>query len=166
MANKLKLFIFSLLFLTLATSFVYAKASALEAVLAFPEKFNEKEVWVKGEVIGEPLKNAQGVWINITSDSKQIGVFSSDRGIIEKITYWGSYRETGDQVRIKGIFYKECPVHQTRDVHLETLEIVKKGHRNEHPISAQKQQLAKILSVICLVTAFIYLTKLKYGKRA
>jgi len=165
MANKLKLFIFSLLFLTLVTPFVYAKVSALEAVLAFPEKFNEKEVWIEGEVIGEPLKGAQGVWMNITSGSKQIGIFSSDKSIIEKITYWGSYHETGDQVRIKGVFYKECPVHQIRDVHLETLEIVKEGHRNKYPISAQKQQLAKILSVICLTTAFIYLIKLKYGKR-
>lgn len=166
MTNKLKLFIFSLLFIILTTSFVYAKASTLEAVLAFSEKFNEKEVWVEGEVIGESLKNAQGVWMNITSGPKQIGIFSSDKGIIEKITYWGSYRYTGDQVRIKGIFYKECPVHQTRDVHLETLEIVKEGYRNKHPISAQKQQLAKILSIICLMTAFVYLIKLKYGKRA
>ncbi len=166
MANKLKLFIFSLLFLTLATPFVYAKASALEAVLAFPEKFNEKEVWIEGEAVGEPLRDAHGVWINITSGSKQIGVFSSDQSIAEKITYWGSYRETGDRVRIKGVFYKECPVHQTRGVYLETLEVVKEGYRNKYPISAQKQQLAKILSIICLTTAFIYLIKLKYGKRA
>ena len=166
MTNKLKLFIFSLLFIILTTSFVYAKASTLEAVLAFSEKFNEKEVWVEGEVIGESLKNAQGVWMNITSGPKQIGIFSSDKGIIEKITYWGSYRYTGDQVRRKVIFYKECPVHQTRDVHLETLEIVKEVYRNKHPISAQKQQLAKILSIICLMTAFVYLIKLKYGKRA
>jgi len=162
---KLKLFIFCLVFIALVTSFAYAKASALEAILAFPDIFDQREVQIEGEAIGEPLNDAQGIWFNISTESQQIGVFSSDKSIIERITYWGSYQETGDQVRVKGIFYKECPDHQISDVHLESLEIIREGYINEYSISSQKQQLAKILSIICLIIAFIYLIKLKYGKR-
>ena len=165
MRVKLKLFIFCLLFLILATPFVYAKASVLEAILAFPNRFDQREVQIEGEAIGGPLNDAQGVWLNISTGSQQIGVFSSDKSVIERITHWGSYQETGDQVRVKGIFYKECPDHQISDVHLGSLEIIREGYRNEYPISPQKRQLAKILSIICLTIAFIYLIKLKYGKR-
>jgi len=165
MRVKLKLFIFCLLFLILATPFAYAKASVLEAILAFPDRFDQREVQIEGEAIGESLNDAQGVWLNISTGSQQIGVFSSDKSVIERITHWGSYQETGDRVRVKGIFYKECPDHQISDVHLGSLEILREGYRNEYPISPQKRRIAKILSIICLTIAFIYLIKLKYGKR-
>ena len=165
MKFKSKLFIFCLLFMTLATSLAYAKASALEALLAFPDRFDQRRVQIEGEVIGEPLNDAQGVWLNISTGPQQVGVFSSDKNLIERIAYWGSYQETGDWVRVKGVFYKECPDHQISDVHLESLEIIREGYVNEYSISPQKQQLAKILSIICLIIAFIYLIKLKYGKR-
>lgn len=166
MRVKLKLFIFCLLLIiTSATFFAYAENISLEDIFAFPEEFSEKEVQIEGEVIGEPLNDPGGIWLNISTGSQQIGVFVFDKEKIEEITYWGSYEETGDHVRIKGIFYKECPDHQISDIHLGSLEIIREGYRNEYPISPQKQQLAKILSIICLAIAFIYLIKLKYGKR-
>jgi len=165
MRVKVKLFIFCLLLMASTTSFAWAENDSLEDIFTSPEEFSEQEVQIEGEVIGEALRDTQGVWINISSGPSQIGVFSSDKSITERITRWGSYEETGDQVSVKGIFYKECPDHQISDLHLERLEIIQEGYRNEYTISSQKQQLAKILSMICLAIAFIYLIKLKYGKR-
>ncbi len=147
------------------TSFAWAENASLEDIFTSPQEFSGQQVQIEGEVIGEALRDARGVWINISSGSSQIGVFSSDKSIAERITHWGSYKETGDQVSVKGIFYKECPDHQISDLHLERLEIIQEGYRNEYIISSQKKQLAKILSMICLAIAFIYLIKIKYGKR-
>ncbi len=165
MRVKLKLFIFCLLLMASAASFAYAENASLGDILASPEEFSGQEVQIEGEVIGEALNDAGGIWLNISTGPQQIGVFSADKEKVEEITYWGSYSATGDQVRIKGIFYKECLAHQISDVHLGSLEIIREGYRNEYPISPQKQQLAKMLSIICLTIAFIYLIKLKYGKR-
>ena len=151
--------------MALAASFAYAENTSLEDLFASPEEFSRQEVQIEGEVIGEALNDPQGIWLNVSTGTQQIGVFSASKEKVEEITYWGSYSATGDRVRVKGIFYKECPDHQISDLHLGSLEIVQEGYKNEYKISRQKQQLAKILSIICLIIAFIYLIKLKYGKR-
>lgn len=165
MTIKLKLLIFCLLLTALAAPFAYAGNVSLGDILASPGEFSGREVQIEGEVIGEALNDAEGIWLNVSTGSQQIGIFSADKEKVEKITYWGSYSATGDWVRVKGIFHKECPDHQISDVHLGSLEIIREGYRNEYSISPQKQQLAKILSIICLIIAVIYLIKLKYGKR-
>ncbi|MCK4519758.1 MAG: hypothetical protein KAT96_01110 [Candidatus Omnitrophica bacterium] len=167
MSGALKHFIFFSLFfflMFLIVPFVYSEVTALGDILDSPQAFNGREVEIEGEVIGESLKDDKGVWINIVSGSKQIGVFSANKRAIEPITYWGSYRYTGDRLRIKGIFYKDCLMHQVSDVHLNTLEVIKKGYRNKFSVSPQKRQLAIMLSIICLMTTGLYLIKLKYGK--
>jgi len=158
-------FIFCLLLIVSAIPFAYAENISLEDVFASPEEFSEQEIQIEGEVIGEALNDAGGIWLNVSTGSQQIGVFSADKGMAEEITYWGSYSATGDQVRVKGIFYKECPDHQISDMHLGSLEVIRRGYRNEYKIFPRKQKLAKILSIICLTIAFIYFIKLKYGKR-
>ena len=165
MTVKLKLFILCLLPMILGVFSGYAENTSLEAIFASPEIFSGAEVQIEGEVIGEPLNDDKGVWFNLSTGSKQIGIFVSDKEIIEVITYWGSYKDTGDQVRVRGTFYKECPDHQISDLHLASLDIIRKGHSNKYFISDKKQLLAKILSIICLTIAVIYLIKLKYGKR-
>lgn len=167
MVMKLKHFV--ILFLVffsaeLSTFFVYSENTAIEDILEAPQNFNTQEIEVVGEVVGEFLKDDEGVWINITSGSQQIGIFSDHKKVIEAITYWGEYRYSGDLVKVKGIFYKECPSHQISDLHLKTLEIIRKGHKNEFLISPKKKQLAIILSIICLMTAGLYFIKVKYGK--
>ncbi|MFH1519822.1 MAG: hypothetical protein ABIE75_04535 [Candidatus Omnitrophota bacterium] len=166
MVGKLKFFTFCLLLLAFSTPFLSVQASVLDAALTSPQEFSGQSITIEGEVVGEPLKDSQGVWINIVSGSKQIGVFSSDKNIVDLITYWGSYRYRGDYLQIKGVFYKDCPVHQISDLHLEVLRVVQEGQRREFTVSAQKKRLAMILSIICLTTAAIYFIKVQYGKRA
>ncbi|MDP8290069.1 MAG: hypothetical protein P9M02_03770 [Candidatus Susulua stagnicola] len=164
MRDQLKFFIFCLLFVVLSIGFVYADSTSLEDILEFPDSYDGKEVQIEGEVIGEPLNGNLGVWVNVSA-KQQIGVFLADKEKIKEITYWGDYRTTGDQVRVKGIFYKDCPEHQISDVHCKSLEVVGKGHKNKYIISSQKKQLAKILSIIFLIIGLIYLIRLKYGKQ-
>jgi len=165
MRIKLKLFIFCLLYITLLIPLVYAESISLGDILDFPDNFSGKEVQIEGEVIGEPLNNPKGVWINISGQQKKIGVFIDDKRKIEEINQWGSYGTIGDQVRVEGIFYKECPDHQISDIHLQRLELISKGYKNEYTVAPSKVKLAKILSLICLVMGLIYLIRLRYGKR-
>ncbi|MCK4912238.1 MAG: hypothetical protein KAS05_00785 [Candidatus Omnitrophica bacterium] len=162
---KTKFFIFCLLFTALFTSFVYAENASLGDILASPNNFTGKEVQIEGEVIGEPLNDEAGVWVNVSTGQEQIGVFFEDKERIEEIIYWGDYSTTGDQIRVIGVFYKNCPEHQVSDLHLKSLKIIHKGYENEYVISPWKKQLAKILSMICLAMALIYFIKLRYGKR-
>ncbi len=166
MIGKLKLFTLYFLFLALSTPFLSVQASVLDAALTSPQEFSGQSITIEGEVVGEPLKDPQGVWVNIVSGSKQIGVFSSDKNMVDLITHWGSYRYRGDYLQVKGVFYKDCPVHQISDLHLEALRVIDQGQRREFVISAQKKRLAMMLSIICLTTAAIYFIKFQYGKRA
>lgn len=165
MKRKIKFFIFCLSFTALLASFAYAENASLKDILASPSNFTGKEVQIEGEVIGEPLNDEAGAWVNVSTGEEQIGVFFEDKDRIEEISYWGDYSTTGDQIRVIGVFYKDCLDHQISDLHLKSLKIIHKGYKNEYAISPWKEQLAKILSMICLAMALIYFIKLRYGKR-
>lgn len=161
------IFLISLLLLISGISLIpaFAQKNSLKEVLNNPSAFDRKVIEIEGEVIGEPLKAEGGLWINIASGSYNIGVFSSDLEVLNPIEFWGSYKEKGDRVRIKGTFYKNCPWHQISDVHLTTLEVVEKGYKKEILVSPQKVQLSIILFTICLATATLYFIKRKYGRK-
>ena len=137
---------------------------ALGDVLQNVDEFDEKMIEIKGEVIGEVLKTAQGSWINISSGIYSIGIFSDKNEAFDAISYWGNYKEIGDTLKVKGIFYKECVSHQIGDIHLESLEVIEQGYEKIALVSQGKIKIAIISFIICLTTAIIYLIKVKYGK--
>ena len=158
--------VFGLWFLALNSPFAYGEVTPLKEILNQPDIFDRKHVEIEGEAIGEVLKDPGGGWVNIASKGYNIGIFSPDAKTLERIEYWGSYKEKGDQLKIKGIFYKNCPWHQISGVHLETLEIVEKGGERVILVSPFKRRLATILFAMSLMIAVIYLIKRKYGREA
>lgn len=151
-----------IIFLTLVLVFlapVVSFASSLGEILGNPAKFDAKKVEIEAEAIGSPLKGDGGVWINVGSRESNIGIFSKDSGVLERIKYWGSYREKGDYLRIEGVFFRNCPFHQISDIHLESLEVVETGYENKISVSPEKVKLAAILFVICLIMGAIYFIK-------
>ena len=48
---------------------------SLEEILKNPQYFDNRKIVFEGEVIGEPLKEEGGVWININQGRVGIGVF-------------------------------------------------------------------------------------------
>ena len=134
--------------------------------MADPQIYNNKSVVVNGEAIGEPLKGKDGVWVNILSEGTSFGVFFDQAKALEDINYWGSYKETGDWLRIAGIFNENCPVHQISDIHANKLSIVRSGKLNRLSVSTNKVKIALISFGVFLILAVIYFIKLRFSKDA
>lgn len=146
---------------------LYERKITLEDVLTRPEEFDNKTVIIEGEVIGEPLGIRQsGVWLNLSAGGYNLGVFLQNKEILEKIKYWGSYKEKGDYVKIEGVFNKDCKQHQERDFHLSNLEIVERGFFREGSVAILKIRMAIMSFIICLTMALIYFIKVRYARRS
>ena len=156
MKHKLKatgVAIFILIF-ALVPSFSFA--ASINEILDQPDQFDEKNIEIEGEVIGEPLRGKDGQWINILSEDSNMGIFLSDPESLKSIEYWGNYKNKGDTVIVRGIFYKDCFLHQISDMHLNSLRVRERGFENQPKVSAEKAKMATILLIVCLSTAIIY----------
>jgi hypothetical protein len=154
-----KLFFLIFIFFSSATW-----AESLKEILQNPSLFDNKKVVLAGEVIGEPLKAKEGLWLNISTKGVNIGVYLEDPSSVEKIENFGSYKNRGDIVRVEGIFHKSCPSHFERDIHAQIVEVVELGYIREEQIPPFKRNLSGALAIICLILATIYFIKMKYGK--
>jgi hypothetical protein len=144
---------------------LWAQPVLLPELLSSPDLFNDTTIEVEGEVIGEPLVDSDGVWINILNKGVNLGIFVFNPQEIKGITYWGSFRAQGDIIRAKGTFYKECSMHQGVDLHAYSIEIVEKGSMHKQSIPHEKVKWTIIAAVVCLLTVIIYIIKGKYGSR-
>ena len=135
---------------------VWGQTVSLPELLSSPDLFDDKIIEVQGEVIGEPLLESDGVWVNILDKGVNLGIFVFNPQEIKDITYWGSFRATGDIIRAKGTFYKECSVHQGVDLHAYSIEIVEKGSLRKESIPHEKVKWTIIAAIICLLTVIIY----------
>ncbi len=137
----------------------------LQSLVEEPDKYNQKMVFLQAEAIGEPLTTDTGIWLNLGSDGYNVAVFLEEKEMLKKINYWGSYKEKGDIVRVKGIFYKNCPIHNQRGIHLVDLSIEKQGEEREHKTSRQKRRIGVISLIICLTIGIIYFIKVKLWQK-
>jgi len=164
MKNK-RLFV-SLFFLFFLLGPVCGYAVSLSDLLADPQTYNNKSIVVNGEAIGEALKDKGGAWVNISSDGTSFGVFFAEAKAVEDIDYWGSYKETGDWLRITGTFNENCPLHQISDIHVDKLSIVKRGKLRKLSVLASKVKIALISFGVFLILAVIYFIKSRFSKDA
>ncbi len=114
------------------------------------------EVIIEGEAIGEELSRGNYSWININDGSNAIGVWISNEEA-DKINSYGNYKNIGDTVKIKGIFYRACKEHGGEaDLHAISIEGVKSGHPVDRPLSIPKMIAAAVLSgaALLLFTAY------------
>jgi len=138
----------------------------LKEILEHPQLFDSKTVIVEGEVVGEILKDkGGGVWINVLDGGYNLGVYARDRNLLKNIKYFGAYRVQGDIIRVRGVFYKDCPVHAERDIHLLSVEIIKRGRRLKDAPSRFKKEVSFVLAIMCLTLVIIYFIRLRYARR-
>ncbi len=163
----MKIFKVIIFFLTLFVLDIpaYAESVSLGNLINQPDKYDQKTITFEAEVIGEPLSTQSGNWFNVTCGSYHIGIFFKDKDLINQLKYWGSYRQRGDIVQVKGVFYKNCPAHSQSGVHLISLELVKRGMDVSYPISSGKIKFAFLSFVICLTMAAVYFIKVRWQKK-
>ncbi|MBU1113306.1 MAG: hypothetical protein KKH93_05475 [Candidatus Omnitrophica bacterium] len=161
------IFSISLLFcLSVFLPFVYSQSTSLKDLMVDPELFDQKEVRVSGEAIGEILQSDGGFWVNLLSSGYNLGIFSQNKSDFEDISHWGSYAETGDQIEVQGRFYKNCFQHQTTDIHMESLNVAKPGHKNSRVVSSRKVKTARLALIICFLVALMYFLKEKIWNKS
>lgn len=133
------------------------------------KKYDGDTVTIEGEAIGEAMTRGEYAWITVDDDpystkSREEGgefVGMSNIGMSVWITrqdaklikYFGGYKYRGDKVRITGIFHRACEQHGgDTDIHGDTLEVLREGHRFPKPLS-----IPKLLAVIVLAAAIAVL---------
>lgn len=142
-----------------------AETVSIKELLINPTLFSGKEVEISGEAIGEPLSAPAGYWFNISADGYQVGVYVSDESLMGIITTWGNYKQIGDRLKVTGVFNDSCPQHKTMDIHARSVYVEESGRKREEFPSLFKKKTALLGLIICLTLTFIYLIKVKYGKR-
>jgi len=85
-------------------------------------------VTLEGEAIGEDLRaDDDHRWVNLLGEAVAVGVYmhESDAAVIDA---YGSYKHTGDVVRVTGILNIACDEHGGEfDVHAEIVQVVSEG---------------------------------------
>jgi len=99
-------------------------------------EYDGKSVEYRGELIGEPMRRGDHIWINVSDGGNAIGIWVR-RSIMPVVRYFGSYSRRGDTVLVRGLFHKSCPQHGgDMDIHAEAVAPVVPGEPKRHPVKA------------------------------
>jgi len=102
------------------------------------KKYDRRIVVFEGEVIREAMFRGRYGWVNVSDGSNAIGIWTLKKNLL-KIKKYGCYQNSGDIVRVIGVFQQSCPEHGgDLDIHAQSLEILKSGHKNVHKIETDK----------------------------
>ncbi|MCM8762085.1 MAG: hypothetical protein NC905_03200 [Candidatus Omnitrophica bacterium] len=127
----------------------------LRVLFETPSLYDGKEVIVKGEVVGDIMRDGKSFWINIEDEGFFIGIVINAFQK-EKIKYTGRYKIKGDVVKISGVYHLHCPLHSgERDIHAEQFEIIESGYKIPEVIES-KRVIGSILLVIITIFLLIY----------
>lgn len=117
-------------------------------------------VTVEGEAIGEDLRaDEDHRWVNLLGESVAVGIYmrNADAALIDS---FGSYKHSGDIVRVTGIVNIACDQHGGDfDVHAEVVQVVSEGQPIFRPPQMWKLVLASVF-----FAAFVLLTVM-YSRR-
>jgi hypothetical protein len=128
--------------------------------------FDGQTVEYSGELIGEPLPRSDNVWINVHDGSNALGVWVG-REVLPAVRYFGSYRASGDWVRVRGVFHRSCPEHGgDMDIHAVHIERLAAGELTRHPVRADRAAEAAGLLVFGGVVFLLWRKREKRPKGA
>lgn len=86
-------------------------------------KYDNKELKIKGEAIGEKMNRGEYGWVNINDGSNAIGIWLTKEQLKE-IEVLGDYKHKGDIIEVTGEFHRSCKEHGG-DVDVHATSIVK-----------------------------------------
>lgn len=103
---------------------------------------DKKEIIIKGEAIGEPMKRGNYTWVNISDGSTAMGIWLKNEDAA-KIKIFGDYKHKGDMVEITGIFNRACEEHGgDMDIHSKAVQSVDNGYKVEEVINRKRLFIA------------------------
>lgn len=118
-----------------------------------------------GEVIGDVFPRGDHDWLNISDGVNAIGVWAEAQAL-EPAPIPGRYGQTGDTVRVTGVFHRACPEHGgDMDIHAITVELLAKGKTRDVGVSGWRLALAIFLTVVDAGAAAWWLAARRRGVR-
>lgn len=122
--------------------------------------YDRKEIVYEGEAIGDVMRRGkQYAWVNVSDGDNAIGIWSP-WFLVKDVTFLGSYKYKGDILETTGQFNRVCIEHGgDLDIHAQKINILKKGHKVEHPVNPKKVKLAIVLGILVLVMGIINIGK-------
>lgn len=86
--------------------------------------YDQKQVQLEGEVIGDIMVRGEIAWVNIADDSGALGLVVPVH-LIKQLTP-GRYSQRGSIVAVVGTFSRSCPKHGgDMDIHVTELRVIK-----------------------------------------
>jgi hypothetical protein len=124
------------------------------------KEFDGQVINFTGEVIGDPMRRGDFVWLNVKDKDNAMGVWV-DKKNLPKIKYYGAYNYIGDTLVIQGTFHRSCIEHGgDMDIHATAVAVFEVGHPVEHPVQSYQYSWA----VIMLFTAGVSYCLYRRGK--
>ena len=136
-------------------------ASALDHVsvnqlIEQEDRYDKTLVTVQGEAIGEPLRRGDECWVNIDDGTNSIGIKMKETDA-QRVRTYGSYKQKGDTVQVKGYFYKACPEDGGEtDIHAIDVQVVSPGESTPENVPPSKIAAAAGLAVLMAVGLAVY----------
>lgn len=127
-------------------------------------EFDQQEVTVSGEAVGEAMNRGKHSWININDGTNAIGIWMSSSDA-QKVKYFGNYKYKGDVLKVSGIFSRTCKEHGGEsDIHATGLKVEKIGHVEDELISATKITVAALSAVLAASLMTLFLIETRHSK--
>jgi len=129
----------------------FAQATSSSELIKNARFYDGQLVVYEGEVIGDLMRRADGVWVNLNDGPGAIGVWMSSF-LARKINYAGNYKTRGDRLEVAGIFHRACLEHGgDLDIHAQGINVIAAGREVSEKLNLDKRNLAVILLGIIIL---------------
>jgi len=119
-------------------------------------EYDGKPIELKGELIGEPMRRGDHLWLNVSDGDSAIGVWVL-RSAVPAVRYFGVYSVRGDTVLVRGLFHRSCPEHGgDMDIHAEAITIVAPGETVSHLLKPAAMAWASGLCALALLAFLLW----------
>lgn len=120
------------------------------------KELDGKELVFEGEAIGDPMRRGDHAWVNALDPGGAVGVWMEAEAA-ERIGRFGSYRGSGDRLRVRGIFHRACPEHGgDLDLHAAVVEVLAPGRDTPRPVDRLELLLLAPSFALALVLFFAW----------
>ncbi len=139
---------------------VFGQVGSAE-LIARAKELDGREVEFVGEVIGEPMRRGDHLWLNLLDSSGAVGIWVNLKDL-PAIRFFGSAAARGDTLRVRGIFHRSCQEHGgDLDIHASALEVVAPGQLIRETLHAGRMAIAAALLLFAAVAFLLWRARQK-----
>jgi len=145
----------ALLGLLISVALTQTPTTTINYLIEHAPTRDQQTITIEAEAIGEVLERGDHAWINVNDGSNAIGIYmTADQSKIVKT--FGDYFNTGDKLRITGVFYRACIEHGGEmDIHATSVTVIRSGQTSSHPISPLEFAVTVILLSLALTALYV-----------